>query len=240
MDMRVARKQKLGYELVCEAVYRPLAQLVVYVLAPLRVPPVAVVLANASCALAAALVLARGPLVAAAILLQAKTLLDNADGQLARTTGGITAFGRYLDSLCDLATNAAIFVALGYVTGRPWLALGSFLALTALLSANFNLDRLARGAEAMPPGGGLLGRVYGLIYAPQDRVCERLFTVPRGRRALTLVANSGLSTQLAVLGACLALGRPELYLWLPIACAAALVPLTLRRRTGTAPVPEAL
>ena len=105
---------------------------------------------------------------------------------------------RYATSFStSLATNAAIFVALGYVTGRPWLALGSFLALTALLSANFNLDRLARGAEAMPPGGGLLGRVYGLIYAPQDRVCERLFTVPRGRRALTLVANSGLSTQLA-------------------------------------------
>jgi phosphatidylglycerophosphate synthase len=237
MTMKIARKDKLGYEVLCEAVFRPLAQLLVRVLAPLRVPPPAVVLANAACALAGALLLARGQLVGAALLLQAKTVLDNADGQLARTTGRVTATGRYLDSLCDLATNAAIFAALGYVTGRPWLALGSYLALTAVLSVNFNLDRLARGAQAMPPGGGALAAVYGLLYAPQDRLAERLFPAVRGRRALTLSANFGLSTQLAALGACLALGRPSAYLAVPLLCALALVPLA---RPGTAPVPEAL
>jgi archaetidylinositol phosphate synthase len=237
MTMQVARKDKLGYEVVCEGLFRPLAQLLVRVLAPLRVPPPAVVLANAACALAAAALVVRGNLLGAAVLLQAKTLLDNADGQLARTTGRITPLGRYLDSLCDLATNAAVFAALGYATGRPWVALGSFLALTAVLSVNFNLDRLARGATAMPPGGGVLARVYGLLYAPQDRLAERLFAVPRGRRTLTLVANFGLSTQLAVLGACLALGRPSTYLGVPLLCALALLPLA---RPGTAPVPEAL
>ena len=38
----------------------------------------------------AALVLYRGHLVAAALLLQLKTLLDNADGALARATGQVT------------------------------------------------------------------------------------------------------------------------------------------------------
>ncbi len=238
--MRIARKQRLGYELVCEAVFRPLAQVVVRALAPLRVPPPAVVLANAACALAAAFLLARGQLVGAALLLQAKTLLDNADGQLARTTGRVTATGRYLDSLCDLATNAALFAALGRLTGHPWLALASFLALTAVLSANFNLDRIARGAEAMPPGGGVLARLYGLLYAPQDRLAERLFPVPRGPRALTLASNFGLSTQLAALGVCLLAGRPGVYLLVPLLCAAALVPLAAGRRAGTAAVPETL
>jgi archaetidylinositol phosphate synthase len=237
MTMQIARKDKLGYEVLCEAGFRPAAQLVVRVLAPLRVPPPAVVLANAACALVAAGLLARGHFVASAVLLQVKTVLDNADGQLARTTGRITPLGRYLDSLCDLATNAVLLAALGYVTGHPWLALASFGALTAVLSANFNLDRIARGAEAMPPGGGRLGRVYGLLYAPQDRLAERLFAVPRSRRALTLVANFGLSTQLAVLGACLALGQPSVYLAVPLFCALALLPLV---RPGTAPVPEAL
>jgi hypothetical protein len=235
--MRVARKQKLGYEVLCEAVFRPVAQLVADALAPLRVPPPAVVLANAACALAGAALIVRGHFLAAALVLQAKTILDNADGQLARGTGRITAFGRYLDSLCDLATNAAIFAAIGYATGRPWLALASFLALTAVLGANFNLDRIARGAEAMPPGGGLLARLYGLVYAPQDRLAERFLAVPRSRRTISAVANFGLSTQLAVLGVFLALGRPQLYLWVPLACAVSLLPLV---RPGTAAVSEAL
>jgi archaetidylinositol phosphate synthase len=235
--MQIARKDKVGYELLCETVFRPLAQLLVRVLAPLRVSPPAVVLGNAACALAAAVLLARGQLVVAALLLQAKTVLDNADGQLARSTGQITPFGRYLDSLCDLATNAAVLAALGYETGHPWLALAAFCALTGVLSVNFNLDRIARGAAAMPAGGGVLARVYASLYAPQDRLAERLFAVPRGRRALTLVANFGLSTQLAVLGACLVLGYPAAYFAVPLLCALALLPLV---RTGTAAVPEAL
>jgi hypothetical protein len=238
--MRVARKQKTGFELLCEWVYRPLAQLLVPPLGALRVPPPAVVLANAGCALAGAVFLARGHYGVAAVLLQAKTVLDNADGQLARATGRVTALGRYLDSLCDLATNAAIFAALGWATGRPWLALASFVALTAALSVNFNLDRISRGAVAMPPDGGVLGRIYGVLYAPQDRLAERLFPGRRGRGAISFVANFGLSTQLAALSLCLVLGHPGAYLWVPVACCAAFVPIALRRHPGTAAVPEAL
>jgi phosphatidylglycerophosphate synthase len=233
--MHVARKQKGGYELLCEAVYRPVAQLFVPPLARLRVPPPAVVLANAACAVAAAVVLVRGNYVLAALLLQAKTVLDNADGQLARTTGQITALGRYLDSLCDLVTNAIVFVALGWETGRPWLVLASYLALTAVLSVNFNLERLSRGGTSGPPDGGVYRRIYGLLYAPQDRLAERLFAGPRGRGQLTFVANFGLSTQWAALGVCLAVGRPALYLLVPFACLVSLVPLV---RPGATPVPE--
>ena len=83
------------------------------------VAPTAVVLANAVTGLVAALALARGELLAAALLLQLKTLLDNADGQLARVTGRVTLTGRYLDTEADLVVNAAVFAALVTSPGSP-------------------------------------------------------------------------------------------------------------------------
>ena len=53
----------------------------------------------------------QGRFLLAALLIQLKTVLDNADGQLARLSGRITAFGRYLDSELDLFVNAALFAA---------------------------------------------------------------------------------------------------------------------------------
>jgi hypothetical protein len=99
-----------------------------------------------------------------------------------------------------------------------------------VLSVDYNLERLysRRVAEPETNSGAtaVVARIYALVYAPQDRLVER---AAGGRwhdeRALTLLANFGLSTQLAVLGICLALGRPALYLWIPIGCLAALVPL---------------
>ena len=44
-----------------------------------------------------------------------------------------------------------------------------------------------------------------------------------------MLANLGLSTQLAVLGFCLAAEAPEAYLWFAIGCGVALVPLEVRR-----------
>jgi len=180
---------------VAETVYRPLAHLLVLVLAPLRVPPPAVVLAGFAVGLAAAVEIVRGELLAAAALIVVKTILDGADGALARATGRVTAFGRYLDSDCDLIANAALFVAAGYAAGRPLLGVAGFVASTLVLSLNFNLRRLYAGAGTMPEGGGLPRRFYELVYAPQDRLAERL--VRRRPRLSTLRAfhNLGLATQ---------------------------------------------
>ena len=111
-----------------------------------------------------------------------------------------------------------------------------------MLGIDFNLERLYRRErgeprEARPAATGLaavLGRVYDAVYAPQDRLVER-FVEWRLRRArappaarlayhdratLPIVANFGLSTQLAALGVCLALGRPAAYLWIVLGCGA--------------------
>src|SRR2546430_2834977 len=148
-------------ELVCERVFRPLAHPLVLLFARLRVPPPLVVVAAGGAGLATAVELGRGSLLAAALLVQLKTLLDNADGQLARLTGRTSAFGRYLDSEVDLVVNAALFAALGWTAGQPALALAGFLALTSVLSVNFNVERLARRTAAQPEAEG--GRATVLL-----------------------------------------------------------------------------
>jgi phosphatidylglycerophosphate synthase len=189
------------------------------------VPPPFVAASAGAAGVAAAVELGRGSFLAAALLVQLKTLLDNADGQLARLTGRVSAFGRYLDSELDLLVNAALFAALGWATGRPTFALAGFLAVTAVLSLNFNAERLSRAASAEPEGTtgtatSLLRRVYRLFYAPQDRLAERLVArrpwLTSGA-AVTLLANLGLSSQLAVFGLLLALGHPLVFAWLALA-----------------------
>lgn len=244
-------KRRPGTELVCELVFRRVAHLVVLALLPLRVPPPAVVATSAAVGLTAAVELARGQLGTAALLLVGKTVLDNADGQLARASGRVTPLGRYLDSESDLLVNAAVFAGLAYGTGAWALALAAFVVLTLVLSVDFNLERLYRSerGEATDPRphaegvGAALARVYGVVYAPQDRLVEA-FAEWRLRRAgadraarlayhdrttLSVIVNFGLSTQLVALALALGLDRPRAYLWLVLACGLALVPLEVRR-----------
>ena len=223
-----SRKPRLAQEQLCELVYRPLAHLVVLVLLPLRVPPPAVVLASTGVGVAGAVELARGHLVAAALLVQLKTVLDNADGQLARLSGRVTAFGRYLDSECDLLVNAALFAALGWQTHQPFAALAGFVALTAVLSVNFNVERLARGAKTDTSDSGVLARVYQVMYGWQDRVVER-FLVP-DRTAVVALAQLGMSGQLAAFGLFVGLGHPLYAVWFVLAQLPLVAVLVLRPR----------
>jgi archaetidylinositol phosphate synthase len=227
------RKPREGFELLCELVFRPVAHVVARALLPLRVPPPAVVLAATATGLGAAVAIGRHAFLAAALLLQLKTVLDNADGQLARLSGRITAFGRYLDSESDLLVDAAVFAALGLWIG-PWLALAGFALLTAVLSINFNLERLYRGAAAGVSDGSLVARIYGIVYAPQDRLAEAIVRRPT-RATVGIVANFGLSTQLAALGVCLALGHPRAYLVVLCLCTVVVIALVANqsRRSST-------
>jgi archaetidylinositol phosphate synthase len=216
------RKPRQGFELACELGFRPLAHLVARALAPLRVPPPAVVLAGTAAGLTAAVAVGRHNFLAAALLLQLKTVLDNADGQLARMTGRVTAFGRYLDSESDLVVDAAIFAALGIWIGAP-LALAGFVLLTAVLSINFNLERRYRGAPADSDEASVLAPLYRLLYGWQDVLFEKAVRGRPSRRTVGFVANFGLSTQLLALGVCLALGHPAAYVAVVCACALSLV-----------------
>ena len=245
-DVVDGEQRRAGRELVLELVFRPLSRPLVAVLARARVAPTAVVLANAATGLVAAAALARGQLLAAALLLQVKTLLDNTDGQLARVTGRVTLAGRYLDTEADLVVNAAIFAALAQVTGEPVLAAAAFVALTLVLAVDFNLTELyleAHGSSAPSPTASgdrserLLQRIYALVFGPLDRIIRGAFRRDAvDRPTVGVLANLGLSTQLAVLGVCLVAGTPEAYLWIVLACvplvAGLLARMTLRARVS--------
>jgi phosphatidylglycerophosphate synthase len=260
--LRSSFKRRPRPELLCDYLFRPLAHPLVLALARLRVAPSAVVITHFVVGMTAATLLWGGDLVAAAMLLQLKTLLDNADGQLARITGRVTAFGRYLDTEADLIVNAALFASLAHVTGRPVLALIAFAGLTLLLSIDVNLEPLYRTAFGEPttttlapsPGSKrtarALAHVYAAVFAPQDRLVQR-FSEGRLQRVLdgvddpaarnhatrafhdpltlTVTANLELTTQLVVLGVCLAIGAPTAYLWFVICGVATMPVLQLRR-----------
>ena len=201
-----SRKPAPTRELVAEALYRPLAHLVVLALLPLRVPPPAVVLAGLAAGLAAALEIARGDLLVAAALVVLKTVLDGADGALARAADRVTAFGRYLDSDCDLVVNAALFAAIGYATGRPLLRRSPASSRPRSSSASTSTSGVCTaGREAMPEGGGLARRFYELVYAPQDRLADRLVRRRPSLSTLRVFHNLGLATQHTALAVCLAL-----------------------------------
>ena len=148
--------------------------------------------------------------------------------------------------------NAAVLGAVGSVTRRPFLALATFVVLTLVLSVDFDLERLYRRERgdvrdpAPPAPAGVaraLARVYAAVYGTQDRLIEgfvewrlrRLGAGPAARLAyhdrttLQILANFGLSTQLAALGLCLAVGRPQIYCYVVLGCGATIVPLFLRR-----------
>ena len=139
--------------------------------------------------------------------------------------------GRYLDSESDLLVERGA-VRRARLTSRASRGSRSprSSSLTLVLSVDFNLERLYRrergeAREArLPAARGsprCSARVYDVVYAPQDRLVERLRRAapPAARRrpaarlayhdraTLAVVANFGLSTQLAALGLCLALGR---------------------------------
>ena len=186
----------------------------------------------------------RGHLVEAALLLQLKTLLDNADGALARATGQVTLTGRYLDTIADLVVNVAVFAALGIRHGPAVLAAGCLPRADGRAHGRLQRDgavpgvaRDCDGGAAHRPGAASNGASHSSIasaFGVLDRVVRGVSTRRFGERpaydgfAVSVLANLGLTTQLAVLGVCLVLGIPSLYLWLALGCLLVLGALHVR------------
>jgi phosphatidylglycerophosphate synthase len=108
--------------------------------------------------LAAAALFARGTSFAVAVggvLFVLSSLLDHADGELARLAGKSTAFGRTYDRLSDLAVRLASFCGLGIGASGGWLGvwpavagLSAGVALVAIFSMRSALSR-RRGSVAL-------------------------------------------------------------------------------------------
>jgi hypothetical protein len=71
------------------------------------------------------------------------------------------------------------------------------------------------------------------LYAPQDRLAEAIVTrrpALTSPRAVSLLANLGMSTQLAAFGLLIAVGHPLAFAWVALAQVAAIALALLARR----------
>ena len=151
-----SRKPRAGTDVLCERVYRPLAHLVVLALLPLRVPPPAVVLASGATGVA-------GSGRARARTARRRGAPHPAEdrprqrGRSARAAVGTRHAARPLPRLgMRPRRRRGALRGARLVRGRTGRCVVGFVMLTAVLSVNFNLERLyprrararARGARA--------------------------------------------------------------------------------------------
>lgn len=103
---------------------RPVAAALVWLIEPMGITPNQVTVSAILVGIAAGVVYAlTTPLAiaAAGLLVTAKDILDDADGQLARAKGQFSRRGRFLDSIGDLVVDAAIFsgITLAVLESHP-------------------------------------------------------------------------------------------------------------------------
>jgi len=101
----------------------------------------------------------------ALVVLLLGTVSDAVDGQIARTAGGGTRFGAFLDSTLDRLSDAALAIAAVYLgatapLGTTLPSTLSFWAGLALLVASFQVSYIRAKAESLGEGasGGLAPR----------------------------------------------------------------------------------
>jgi phosphatidylglycerophosphate synthase len=222
---------------------RPLARWLVRLLLPTPVTPIHLTLTFTVVGLVAATLFASHralPLAGGLLLL--KSLLDAADGALARARQRPSRVGRFLDSVCDFLVTAVVFlgIAIGQGAGPADLGLAVMALLCATLQgsvfsyyyvryrAESGGDTTSRVDESESAGYAwdnaqllkILHRLYLLIYAWQDALMDWIDRqlVPTPRRLhpefLTATTVLGLGSQLLVIAACAWLGQPVWALWL--------------------------
>lgn len=170
----------------------------------------------------------------AAFFLILKSILDAADGELARMKETPSYTGRYFDSIADILLNAVIFFTLYVICDTPFLwALLAFLGLQlqgtlynyyyVILRNQVDGDTTSRVFETKIPKAlpgekqktvTFLYKLYRLLYGVFDASIYRLDkTAPQGnvlpKWLMTAVSSFGLGFQLLLISLLLVLGLKE-------------------------------
>jgi phosphatidylglycerophosphate synthase len=173
----------------------------------------------------------------AAFFLIFKSILDAADGELARVKQKPSYTGRYLDSVADIILNAMFFIAIWYVTDSPlWICLLAFLGLQlqgtlynyyyVILRNRFNGDTTSRVFENETPIAfkgekqkhvNVLFGLFKLFYGAFDKTIYNLDSNADKGKVLpnwlmTCVSTLGLGFQLLIISVLLVLGLKEIIL----------------------------
>jgi len=170
--------------------------------------------------------------ILAAIFLVLKSIIDAADGELARLRRKPSYIGRYLDSVFDLILNFAILYTIYIVAkGELWMMLTAFFAIQ-LQGTVFNYyytilrnnlaggDTTSRIEENSFPKAlhgenqlvvNFLFIVYTIVYGGFDRIILAIDGDAKNHKNLpnwfmTLVSIYGLGFQLLIMGILMAVG----------------------------------
>ncbi|SHH55433.1 CDP-alcohol phosphatidyltransferase family protein [Winogradskyella jejuensis] len=170
----------------------------------------------------------------AALFLVLKSILDAADGELARVKNTPSYTGRYLDSVSDFILNAIFLFAIYHVTeSNIWLTLLAFLCIQlqgtlynyyyVILRTRHNGDTTSRIFEEKTPTAlkgetqsnvNILFKLYKLFYGPFDKIIYTLDhkastgkTLPNW--LMTSLSIFGLGFQLLMIAILLILGLKE-------------------------------
>ena len=210
---------------------RPIAIRIARALRNTRFTPIHVTLGFVISGLAAIYCILNHYYFAAVFFLVFKSILDAADGELARIKNRPSYTGRFLDSVSDILLNLLIVLSIWYVTdGSVWLALLAFFGLElqgtlynyyyAILRNRHQGDATSRVFETGVPKAydgerqryvTLLFRIYQFCYGGFDRL---IYALDRDactaknfpKWLMTAVSTFGLGFQLLLIGLMLVVG----------------------------------
>ena len=216
---------------------RPIAKMIANTLKDTSFTPIHVTIGFIISGLIAIYCIIQGYYWGAAFFLIFKSILDAADGELARVKQKPSYTGRYLDSVADIVLNALFFISIGYITHTPfWLGFIAFLGLQlqgtlynyyyVILRNKFDGDTTSRVFENKTPTAlngenqkhvNILFGLYKLFYGVFDKV---IYTLDRHAENGTVMPNwfmtsvsaFGLGFQLFMIAAMLVLGLKAIIL----------------------------
>ena len=150
-----------GYDgLVSRYLNRPLSRPAARVLVPTPVTPNAVTLFTLLLAVATGAMLAAGWNIAGGIAIQAVSVIDGVDGELARLKGMSTKFGAVLDAVTDRYADALMLGGMTIYAARfedlPRPEVVGTLALAAALTVSYSRARI-EASMRLGPSDGLFG-----------------------------------------------------------------------------------
>ena len=168
---------------------------------------------------------------AALFLLIFKSILDGADGELARVKNTPSYTGRYLDSVADILLNLILIMTIGMSAGgHPGLSLLCFFCIQlqgtlynyyyVILRNNMGGDKTSRIFEESIPvalGGekqknvDILFKIYKTLYGGFDKIIFYLDPRAASQKSfpnwfMTMVSVYGLGFQLLIIGVMLVAG----------------------------------
>ena len=213
---------------------RPIARIIATSLKNTSFTPVHVTIAFIISGLIGVVCILLGYFWAAAFFLIFKSILDGADGELARIKETPSYTGRYLDSVADIILNAIILMAVWFITdSQIWMTILAFIGIQlqgtlynyyyVILRNQFDGDTTSRVFENKTPIAlegekqnhvDILFKLYKTLYGNFDKVIYALDkNAYRGKITpnwlMTSISTFGLGFQLLLIAVLLVLGLKE-------------------------------